>query len=184
MIDKLVKEFEKIRSSLTKSKKLILSEIDKIDDKYRKLAEEEKKSLMANLSAVNDQLKYFDNMLGGAAEEPAEESTDDAVEEPVAQEEPEMVVDTIYKENNIQDEADEVFEQETVEESFDPAKVVEEAGFKEITESTWEDAFGENMAKDDSSEDVPVEEVAEEQAETVSDTSDINDEWPMPEEWK
>ena len=183
MIDKLVKEFEKIRSSLTKSKKLILSEIDKIDDKYRKLAEEEKKSLMANLSAVNDQLKYFDNMLGGTADEPVDESTDDVVEEPVVVEEPEMVVDTIYQDNNVQEGADDVFEQETTDEPFDPVQVVEEAGFKEITESTWEDAFGENMDKGDSSEDVPVEEVVEEATEPVADTSDINEEWPMPEKW-
>ena len=43
--DKLAKEFEKIRASLAKSKKLILADIDKIDEKYRRLAQEEKKSL-------------------------------------------------------------------------------------------------------------------------------------------
>ena len=66
--DKLAKEFEKIRASLTKSKKLILADIDKIDEKYRRLAQEEKKSLTESLGILNEQLKYYDNMLGSTAE--------------------------------------------------------------------------------------------------------------------
>ena len=73
MVDKLVKEFEKIRVSLNKSKKLILADIDKIDEKYRKLAQEEKKSLTESLSILNDQLKYYDKMLEGQAEDVAED---------------------------------------------------------------------------------------------------------------
>ena len=51
MIEKLVKEFEKIYASLGKSKKLILADIDKIDEKYHKLAQEEKKNLTESLAA-------------------------------------------------------------------------------------------------------------------------------------
>lgn len=92
MIDKLVKEFEKIRASLTKSKKLILADIDKIDEKYRKLAQEEKKNLTESLSILNEQLKYYDTMLGGNAAEGKEEESE-TEEEPV-------IEDTIFPENN------------------------------------------------------------------------------------
>ena len=73
MIEKLVKEFEKIYASLGKSKKLILADIDKIDEKYRKLAQEEKKSLTDNLTVLNEQMKYYATMLGGKAGEVKEE---------------------------------------------------------------------------------------------------------------
>lgn len=93
--EKLAKEFEKIRTSLAKSKKLILADIDKIDEKYRRLAQEEKKSLTESLGILNDQLKYYDNMLGGVAET-VEEITAD---EQKTEEEP-KIQDTIFPENN------------------------------------------------------------------------------------
>lgn len=180
MVDKLVKEFEKIRVSLNKSKKLILADIDKIDEKYRKLAQEEKKSLTESLSILNDQLKYYDKMLEGQTEDVAEDSSADETETEVVDNMPseeEAVVDTVYPENNIQEEVDDVFEQK----EDAPA----EDGFKEVTESTWEEAFGDNMAIDEPSEETAEvqDEVAEEAA-ANQDTSDINEEWPMPEEWK
>ena len=105
MIEKLVKEFQKIHSSLNKSKKLILSDIDKIDEKYRKLAQEEKKSLTESLSILNEQLKYYEKMLGKEVEivedDTAEEDNTPPVEE-FAEQEPEepVIQDTIFPENN------------------------------------------------------------------------------------
>lgn len=93
--DKLAKEFEKIRASLTKSKKLILADIDKIDEKYRRLAQEEKKNLTESLGILNEQLKYYDNMLGGISEN----TEDTSVEEQNPEEEP-KIQDTIFPENN------------------------------------------------------------------------------------
>ena len=173
MIDnkKFVKEINNIVSSSEKAKKLALAEIEKIDEKYRKLAEEEKKKLnvlVANLDAI---LKNYSDMLEPEQESEAAES----VEEPAVQEEPEMVVDTIYKDNNIQEAADEVFEQEPA-----PAE-----GFENITESTWAEAFGDNMATEEpSGETAEVQDEVAEEAAVNHDTSDINNEWPMPEEWK
>ena len=93
--EKLAKEFEKIRTSLAKSKKLILADIDKIDEKYRRLAQEEKKSLTESLGILNDQLKYYDNMLGDVSET-VEEAP---VGEQNTEEEP-KIQDTIFPENN------------------------------------------------------------------------------------
>lgn len=95
MIEKLVKEFEKIRVSLAKSKKLILADIDKIDEKYRRLAQEEKKSLTESLGILNEQLKYYDNMLGGVSE-----TTEEAPEDEQKTEEEPKIQDTIFPENN------------------------------------------------------------------------------------
>lgn len=107
--DKLAKEFEKIRASLAKSKKLILADIDKIDDKYRRLAQEEKKSLTESLGILNEQLKYYDNMLGGSSEN----AEDTFVEEQKSEEEP-TIQDTIFPENNEPEEHEEVKETKAV----------------------------------------------------------------------
>lgn len=109
MIEKLVKEFEKIRASLTKSKKLIVADIDKIDEKYRRLAQEEKKSLTESLAVLNEQLKYYDKMLANepVQVESGEDEREDFVElepgavlpEPKDDKEP-AIEDTIFPENN------------------------------------------------------------------------------------
>jgi len=119
MTEKLAKEFEKIRASLFKSKKLILADIDKIDEKYRRLAQEEKKNLTENLGILNEQLKYYDNMLGGVSEN----TEDISVEEQKPEEEP-KIQDTIFPENN---------EPETKEETAEPA--IEDAPQPEKKES-------------------------------------------------
>ena len=101
MTEKLAKEFEKIRASLFKSKKLILADIDKIDEKYRHLAQEEKKSLTENLGILNEQLKYYDNMLGGVSE-----NTEDTSVEEQKPEEELAIQDTIFPENNEPEESE------------------------------------------------------------------------------
>lgn len=105
MTEKLTREFAKIQSSLNKSKKLILADIEKIDEKYRKLAQEEKKNLNDSLSVLNEQLKYYKKMLGDEAEiisdDVAEEDVDTPKEEFAEQElEEDVIEDTIFPDNN------------------------------------------------------------------------------------
>jgi hypothetical protein len=119
MIEKLTKEFEKIRVSLTKSKKLIVADIDKIDEKYRRLAQEEKRSLTESLAVLNEQLKYYDKMLGNepVQEELDTEEREDFVEiEPAVLPEPKEekeapIEDTIFPENNEPEQAEEKSEE-------------------------------------------------------------------------
>lgn len=139
MIEKLVKEFEKIRVSLAKSKKLILADIDKIDEKYRRLAQEEKKNLTESLGILNEQLKYYDNMLGDTVE-----TIDDAPVEEQKEEEESKIEDTIFPENNEPETNEETAESAVVEEEPQPEKEekgmtkeeivekLEAAGFKNI----------------------------------------------------
>ena len=173
MIEKLTKEFEKIRVSLTKSKKIILADIDKIDEKYRKLAQEEKKSLTEGLSVLNEQLKYYDNMLKGVKieeEAPAEEAAEE--------EEEETVKDTLFPDNN----------EENEEEPKETEKVAEVTGLPDGAPAS------DNPVSDTESDDIP-------DGTPVADPATEEDEWqvvsnedpvdssaegwgPMPEEWK
>lgn len=189
MIDKLVKEFEKIRASLAKSKKLILVDIDKIDEKYRKLAQEEKKSLTESLAVLNEQLKYYDKMLDGkpVVEETSEESLDADTAEDVPKEEEKAIEDTIFPENNEPEETsvDEEKKGMTVEEvvsvledagianidTVDEEPKEELVGSVEVSNDGW---FGENTEQ--------TEEKNGEESVPVIET-DANG-WPMPADWK
>ena len=189
MIEKLVKEFEKIRTSLAKSKKLIIADIDKIDEKYRKLAQEEKKNLTENLAVLNEQLKYYDKMLDG---EPIVEEADEKseyVEPDPVEEAPEMTIqDTIFPENNEPEVKEETKEEEKpadpdAQEDAEWDEKIQSGEIKEVeskeevvenTESTNNDWFGEENAESSKKED-------EEPVPAI--TTDDND-WPIPEDWK
>lgn len=179
MTEKLVKEFEKIRTSLAKSKKLVLSDIDKIDEKYRKLAQEEKKSLTESLAVLNEQLKYYDKMLDG---EPIVEETDEKseyVEPDPVEEAPEMTIqDTIFPENNEPETKDEKREEKSVdldaEEDAEWDEKIQSGEIKEV-KSDVEDTF-EGWPE-------PVEEKKQEEEPVPVITTDDND-WPIPEDWK
>lgn len=189
MTEKLVKEFEKIRTSIAKSKKLVLSDIDKIDEKYRKLAQEEKKTLTENLAVLNEQLKYYDKMLDG---EPIVEETDEKseyVEPDPVEEAPEMTIqDTIFPENNEPEVKEETKEEEKpvdsdAQEDAEWDDKIQSGEIKEVeskeevaenTESANNDWFGEENAESSKKED-------EEPVPVI--TTDDND-WPIPEDWK
>ena len=157
MIEKLAKEFEKIRASLAKSKKLIVADIDKIDEKYRRLAQEEKKSLTENLAILNEQLKYYDKMLGDERvqeEFDTEEHEDFEHQEPATdlpepkEEEEKPIEDTIFPENNepehepMKEEKVEEVVEEKAEPVAEPEKKSEEPAIEdipEITDTDWGD---------------------------------------------
>ena len=156
MTEKLVKEFEKIRTSLAKSKKLVLSDIDKIDEKYRKLAQEEKKSLTESLAVLNEQLKYYDKMLNGVpiVEDASDENAETEQVEETPEEEKEAVIeDTIFPENN------------------EP----------EVKEETKEEKPADPDAGEEWPEPTEAKIVDEEPVPAI--TTDDND-WPIPEDWK
>ena len=167
MVEKLVKEFAKIRTSLAKSKKLILSDIDKIDEKYRKLAQEEKKNLTDSLAVLNEQLKYYDKILAGEslAEETTEEpvETDATDESPKTEEEP-VIEDTIFPENN---------EPESKEEEKEVEKPDVPVETEEAPADAWVAQDELETKKDDLNQGEPV-------ASLVVDESG----WLIPEDWE
>lgn len=177
--EKLAKEFEKIRTSLAKSKKLILVDIDKIDEKYRRLAQEEKKSLTESLGILNDQLKYYDNMLGGVAEA-VEEATAD---EQKTEEEP-VIQDTIFPENNEPEMKEEVVDP-VVEEEESQLEKKEDGMTKENVVEVLEAAGLKNIETEVETNDVKttVEDAPNEQA--IEDIPELNSpDWSNPDNVK
>lgn len=186
MIEKLVKEFEKIYASLGKSKKLILADIDKIDEKYRKLAQEEKKNLTESLAILNEQMKYYSTILGGNAGE----AKDEVEEEPA-------IEDTIFPENNVQEEKVETTATvEKIEEPvFETTETETENEPKEETKTIEEPDAADVVPADNSAttDDVAVEwpdnavveekEVKKEEDPVAVFTTDDNG-WPIPDDWK
>ena len=96
---KFLKEISNILAAAEKAKKIVLSEMDKVDEKYRKLAEGEKKKLNEVLANLNQQIKLYSPMVNdGDTVQDMVESTD-VPEEVTVPEEP-KVVDEIFPENN------------------------------------------------------------------------------------
>lgn len=174
MIDnkKFLKEISNILASAEKAKKVVLAEMDKVDEKYRKLADEEKKSLNEILANLNAQMKLYGPMVN---QEAAVETTP----EPAIEEE-EKVVDTVFPENN--EEEPEFDGAGFTEEDNTAPEAEEESKTNDVTDAAWADAFGDNLATDDEVDVEVAEEAKSENGEEAA--SDINEDWPMPEDWK
>ena len=94
-------------------------ELEVIDEKYRKIIAEEKKTLKSNLAEYKMQLKQYEKMFGtfdatavkevlGDFESTATvEEPEQVVESTPTVEEAEVIVDTIFPENNQQEEEEE-----------------------------------------------------------------------------
>lgn len=172
---KLLKEFANIYASCNKAKQGAIAEIGKIDEKYRKLAEEEKKQLNELVKAIDSQMEMYGNYLGlnkakelvGATHEDTEIS--DAVEEPV---ENEKVVDTIFPENNEEkpEESEGKDEQSVSKQGFD----------SDIDKQTLSDVF------EEAQENMKAEAAMEwpEDKKEVELEEPAGDEWPaFPDKW-
>lgn len=108
---KLAKEIKSIFESSDKAKKLALLELDKIDAKYKALAEKEKKSLNDTIKFLDSQLALYGPMLSGT-EQTEEEPEQD---EPVAEEE-EKVIDLFAEQESEETEETEEAEEEPAKE--------------------------------------------------------------------
>ena len=92
---KLIKNFKNILSSSIAAKEIVQAEIDKVDEKYRKLAEAEKVELNRQMTALNIQIENYSALVGESTEETEATATE------------EKVTDTIFPENNEVDAVDE-----------------------------------------------------------------------------
>ena len=128
---KLLKSYKDILSASINAKSLVNAEIEKVDAKYRALAEKEKTDLNKQLKTLDTQIDLYTSMLNDDA--PVEEKVVEAVEEPI-------VVDTIFPENNEPDAVEEPEEDMPAEEPVED-KVVEsdDNGFSFDNESEEED---------------------------------------------
>lgn len=138
-----------------------------IDEKYRKMAEEEKKEIVETIKLVKAQIKSLSRMRDATESDKVEDEPDDT---PV---EEEKVIDTIFPENNEEPVIEVVDKQVVEEDAANDSVVVEEA----VTEDKKSD--------EETSETVETVETAE-NAEWPFDNGDDKEEdgWPeFPEEW-
>lgn len=112
---KLIKEIRSIIECSEKAKKFALAEIDKIDAKYKAMAEKEKSELNDTIKLLDSQITKYSSIL---AEDSAENEPETTVTEPVTEETEQTdgeVVDTLFPENNVETESEpeELNEEET-----------------------------------------------------------------------
>ena len=147
---KLIKNFREILAASINAKGLINAEIDKVDAKYKALADKEKAEFNKQLKALESQIEMCNCFLKGAdcsapEKEEAETVVEEVVEEPV-KEEPEVVVDTIFEDNNSVDEDIEEMEDMPATEEI---PVEEEISSEEPpAEGTVEDEFWGKMPEE------------------------------------
>lgn len=177
---KFINELKNIITSTDKAKKVALAEIDKIDAKYKALAEKEKASLSKTIKLLESQLTMYNDMIKADNDSVETEETVASAEQ--VSEKEATIEDTVFPENN-----------ETV---FDiEVKATEKDVQSESTETVdvedSEDTDSVEWPDDTVSEDTaaPSEPTADESDNTTESEDESEqkseDEWPeFPEEWK
>lgn len=115
---KLIKEINTIIASSTKAMEITRQEIEKVDAKYKALADKEKADLEKLLKMQEGQISAYKSMVcfTDEPEAPAEKTANEVVEETEKEPVEEKVVDTIFPENNEEETSeDETPEAETSE---------------------------------------------------------------------
>ena len=133
MIDnkKYLKDVSSMYSTAQRVKKYVVAELDKIDEKYRKIIAEEKKKLNEQLEVLNAQIKFYAGIVN-PEDAPAEEKTEETPAEEPKEEVEEKIQDTIFPENNVEEkeetdeERHERFEKEDEEMAEELQEVIEE----------------------------------------------------------
>lgn len=153
---KLVKSLKAAYDANSEALKSVSAEIEKIDEKYRQLAEKEKKSLSKTVDILTKQVEQYKTLLS-------------QFEEPEA----DKVEDNIYPENN-EPECPEATEEATRPEEDDDFHIIGEVESEPDNEL-------ENEIEVESTDEFSFDEPEEKQSE---ESTDDNDGWPaMPQEW-
>lgn len=160
---KLTKEFKNIIASMTNAKNLAIQELDKIDAKYKALAEKEKTELSKTVKLLETQLAAYASL------------TEEETTEPT-------ITDTIFPENNAsgEKETNEVEQLAPLPEEI--TINLDESAAEEITEAFEEENTPVIEDVWNNSSEAETETSSEESSNEVTSTEE--DEWPeQPEEW-
>lgn len=143
---KLIKEINTIIASSTKAMEITRQEIEKVDAKYKALADKEKADLEKLLKMQEGQISAYKSMVCFTDEPkaPAEETASGVVEETEKEPVEEKVVDTIFPENN----EDETSEEETSEDETAEPETASELK-PEAETSKWEASESQEINDDD-----------------------------------
>lgn len=125
MIDnkKYLKDVSSMYATAQRVKKYVMAELEKIDEKYRKIIAEEKGKLNEQLMVLNAQIKFYADIVN--PEEMPVEQTSEKTEKEVVEEAEPVIADTIFPENN---EPEEVTEPDSVAEDAGKPAGVPDAG--------------------------------------------------------
>lgn len=150
-------------------------DLEVIDEKYRKLIAEEKKTLKSNLTEYKAQLKQYEKMFATFDSTAVKEVLGDFESSSTEEEEP-TVFDTVYPENNETEEpVESATEADAV--SADSVSATAEVDAAEPVELTPEQKEAEDMAMSGE----PMQAIEEEKQEIASvENSDVA--WPVEEE--
>ena len=172
-VDLYKKESEKVQAS-----------IDTIDEKYRKLAEKEKKDLNKSLSSIQSEIAFWEKTISSRYDRDliaevfgnasvSEDETEEKTFSATATVEEEVVVDSIFPENNENEEEEETENEE------EPVLVNAELKEEEVTEesaSSFDDVWPSDEPNNTESA------AASESETTVDAVEEVV--WPdVPEEW-
>lgn len=153
---KLIKEINTIIASSTKAMEITKQEIEKVDAKYRALADKEKADLEkllrmqeGQISAYKAMVCFTDEPEAPVVEETANKVVEEAEKEPVE----EKVVDTIFPENN----EEETSEEETSEAEAAEPETASESKPENAETSEWETSESQEINDDDDWGDEPEE---------------------------
>jgi len=182
MIDnkKYLKDVSSMYSTAQRIKKYVVAELDKIDEKYRKIIAEEKKKLNEQLEVLNAQIKFYAGIVN-PEETSVEEKTEETPAEEQKEEVEEKIQDTIFPENNEESEEEKKeAEDEAIAEDLNNA-------IEEEKEEAQQEALRDLDAEEDAEWDQRIEsgelkEVPFEQSNT-EEQGDPN-QWPEYEEKK
>lgn len=144
---KLIKEINTIIASSTKAMEITKQEIEKVDAKYRALADKEKAELEkllrmqeGQISAYKAMVCFTDEPEAPVVEDTANKVVEEAEKEPVE----EKVVDTIFPENNEEETEEETSEGEAAE-----PETASESKPENAETSEWETSESQEINDDD-----------------------------------
>ena len=199
---KYLKDVSSMYSTAQRVKKYVVAELDKIDEKYRKIIAEEKKKLNEQLEVLNAQIKFYAGIVSPEETPAPEESEFKEEQTPIVEEEP-VITDTIFPENNepedtaesapvakdagepagntVPDEPAPASKNLDAEEGADWTERIESGELKEVEQPEWTST---DPAEDWPAMEEPKREEEEEKKEPVLVTDDESG-WPeFPAEWK
>ncbi len=159
---KLAKEIRSILTSASNARRLAEQEIEKIDAKYKALAEKEKSDLSKAIKMLDTQIASYRSIIEDDTQQ--DENDEPAVEQEKEQEKEQEIIDTVFEENNTEKMGTDDNAEASVE-SAENAPVSDEGD----GDVEW--------PSDDSEE-------TKDTVDVVTEDKDDDDEWPdEPEEW-
>jgi len=170
-------------------------DLEVIDEKYRKIIAEEKKTLKGNLAEYKAQMKQYEKMFSsfdatavkevlGDFESTVTEEPDAVAETTPTEEDEGTVFDTVFPENNTEEEE----EEKEDEKELVPVLAEEKKDLDAEEDADWDEKIESGEIKKMTQEDIvnslEAAGFVNVEKKEVPTLVDGEDDWPIPEDWK